>query len=390
MASNFKIAIIGAGPAGLMLARLLYQNSIPVTLFERERSPYSRSQGGTLDLHEHSGQFAMREAGLFDLFLKHARYDGDDLVMGDKTATPFLDFRNEKRPGACRPEIDREVLRRILLESIPADYIRWGHCLSAVNPDGTLTFDSEATEGPFDLVIGADGGRSRVRPLLTNIVPYYSGIAGFEFKILDVEARFPHIAEFVGRGSYFCWSDGKAIQAQRIGDKSMKVYVWGKEPEKWAVDLDARYPSTNDLKEFFLKEFADWSPALREWIQAADEERRQWTLYMLQPDFHWTHRPGFTLIGDAAHLMTPFAGEGVNAAFLDAVELSKMIITKDGMASRENLDTAVIAYETGLFPRARETMEETEDNMILFFRADAPLGFVAKFQKALLKEAAAA
>ncbi|KAL1857946.1 hypothetical protein Plec18170_003170 [Paecilomyces lecythidis] len=376
-----RIAIVGAGPAGLMLARLLIQNSISVTIYEREQSPNCRSQGGTLDLHEGSGQYAMREAGLFDEFLKYARYEGDDLVMADKTAVPLLDFRGDNRQGETRPEIDRQDLRRILLDSVPAGCIKWDHALYAANPNRTLEFHTGKIEGPFDLIIGADGGRSSIRPLLTDVRPFYSGIAGFEFKIAEVEARYPAIADFVGRGSYYCWSDGKAIQAQRLGDKSLRVYVWSTKPETWAIDLHVKNPSTAVLKEILLQEFSDWSPILQDWIKAADDDRRPWTLYMLPTDFQWEHRPGFTLIGDAAHLMTPFSGEGVNAAFLDAVELARMIITKNGARSPADLDAAVVAYESALFPRAHRTMEGTADNKRLFFRADAPLGFVVKIQK---------
>jgi 2-polyprenyl-6-methoxyphenol hydroxylase-like FAD-dependent oxidoreductase len=388
MSSTPKIAIIGAGPAGLMLARLLIQKSIPVTIFEREQCATFRSQGGTLDLHRKSGLYALKEAGLFDQFLEHARYEGDDLVMADKTAVPVLDFRDEGYMGGeCRPEIDREVLRKMLLGSIPADCIQWDHCLITAHPDGCLEFQSGNIQGPFDLVVGADGGRSRIRPLLTDVTPLYSGIAGFEFKIADIENRFPHIAQFVGRGSYFCWSDGRAIQAQRLGDKGMRVYAWGKKPETWAIDLHARYPSTQELKKIFLREYPDWSPILREWIEVADEDRRPWTLYMLPTDFQWPHRRGFTLIGDAAHLMTPFSGEGVNAAFLDAVELSKQIVSslplRGKSFSRVKLDAAVAAYETALFPRAHATMEDTADNLRLFFRADAPLGFVGKCKQVM-------
>src|SRR5690349_6529220 len=70
-----RIAIIGAGPSRLTLARLLVKGSIIPHVYERDPSPDYRPQGGTLDLHGHSGLLALREAGLWDEFLKHARYD---------------------------------------------------------------------------------------------------------------------------------------------------------------------------------------------------------------------------------------------------------------------------------------------------------------------------
>lgn len=87
-----KIAIIGSGPASLTLARLLQLASIPVTIFERETSPTARSHGGNLDLHTETGLRAIREAGLWDDFQKHARYEGQDMVIAYKAGKRYLDL----------------------------------------------------------------------------------------------------------------------------------------------------------------------------------------------------------------------------------------------------------------------------------------------------------
>ena len=87
----FKIAIIGAGPAGCMLARLLHHlANIECTIFEAEESLDFRSQGGTLDFN--AGLGALKAAGLYEEFLKFSRFDGSALGVCDKNAKFYIHF----------------------------------------------------------------------------------------------------------------------------------------------------------------------------------------------------------------------------------------------------------------------------------------------------------
>lgn len=163
------IAILGAGPSGLTLGRLLELANIPYIIFERDISAASTfTAGGTLDIHADSGQLALQEAGLIDQFKELAREDAP-FALADAKGKIHTIFGEDGRTD--RPEIDRKDLRALLLSSVPADRVRWG--LRAQNvkrdTDGSMSvhFTNGSVELGFSLVVGADGVWSRARPLVS-------------------------------------------------------------------------------------------------------------------------------------------------------------------------------------------------------------------------------
>ena len=112
-----SVAIVGGGPGGLTLARILQRNGINPSVFEREVSVNERSQGGTLDLHHESGLKAMKDAGLMGEFKAHARFEGDAARIQDKNGKVHFEHssdnvKSEDDPRA-RPEIDRYVMHNL-------------------------------------------------------------------------------------------------------------------------------------------------------------------------------------------------------------------------------------------------------------------------------------
>jgi 2-polyprenyl-6-methoxyphenol hydroxylase-like FAD-dependent oxidoreductase len=89
---------------------------------------------------------------------------------------------------------------------------------------------------------------------------------------------------------------------------------------------------------------------------------------------HWDAKPNATLIGDAAHVMPPYAGEGVNMAMLDALVLSRRLLSESDPA------IAIAAYETEMFARMQGMTEDTMLNTEMFYAPDASKRVVDLFR----------
>lgn len=342
-----RIAIVGGGPGGLVCARTLQRHGIPVTVFEREATAGARSQGGTLDIREDTGQVGLRAAGLFDQFLALSRPDGQEMRLMDRSATVLHHHRPE--PGDTgAPEIDRGHLRTLLLDSLAPGTVRWDHPVEKTVPlpDGTvrLEFARHAAE-EFDLVIGADGAWSRVRRALSDAQPTYSGAAFVEVCFNDVDRRFPAIAEQVGQGMMWAKAGHRNLIAQRNADSRIRVYIGFRAPLDWHEGID--FADTEAVRARLLDRYAGFDESLLGLMRHNDGAFKNHPVFVLPVPHTWNRVPGITLLGDAAHLMPP-VGVGANLAMLDGAELAQCVI------GRPSIDEAVAAYESIMVPRSTE------------------------------------
>ena len=366
---NTPVAIIGAGLGGLTLARVLHVHGIAAVVYEAEASANARRQGGMLDIHEHNGQLALQAAGLFEKFLEIIHPGGQASRILDKEGNILFDQPDHGTGG--RPEVPRGDLRRILLGSLPADTIRWGHKLTAVSPlDGgryVLTF-ADGSTATTDLLVGADGAWSRVRPLLSEAKPTYVGTSFIETYLFDGDARHKASAQAVGDGSLFALAPGKGILAHREPKGVLHTYVALNKPEDWTTRIDFSDPVT--ALASIAEEYDGWAPELTALITDSETDPVPRPIHALPVEHSWARVPGVTLLGDAAHLMIP-SGEGANLAMYDGAELAKAIAANPG-----DVEAALIAYEKDLFPRSASEAAEAERILKLCLGPNAPQSLV--------------
>jgi 2-polyprenyl-6-methoxyphenol hydroxylase-like FAD-dependent oxidoreductase len=367
MIQNKQIAIVGGGPGGLTLARLLQLKGANVKVYERDINKHARVQGSPLDMHEGSGSAALRKANLSSEFKKNIRQGADkkiivneraEIIFSDHDAKPVEDFDNEH----YRPEIDRGALRKIFLESLRPGTVVWdSHFVSMENQnEGWLLHFKDGSSAYADIVVAADGANSKIRPYITDIKAFYSGVTMVEINVYDAEKATPHIYGLLNGGKIMALGHGKCLLGGQKGDGDLGFYASFKPEENWATNSGLDFSDKTQVLAWFKKEYKEWSSSWYEIFENAAAPVIPRPIYCMPLDQTWETLPNVTMLGDAAHVMPPFAGEGANMAMLDALELSECL-TSDKFTT---LQDALSFYEVNMRKRgglaAKQSLENGE------------------------------
>jgi 2-polyprenyl-6-methoxyphenol hydroxylase-like FAD-dependent oxidoreductase len=335
------VAIIGAGIGGVALAVACLQRGIPFTLYERDKSFTDRSQGYGLTLQQASK--AMKSFGIQSLkegivSSKHIVHTTEGNIIGEWGMRKWMPSDTKKSQKQTNIHIARQSLRLALLEELGGhNSVQWGHQLldfkeSDTKIDLSFQVNGEIKIVQTDILVGADGIRSSVRKLLLSeeILPLryldcmvILGICSLK-SLKNIESPL---------------LDGATVFQTANGNERIYMMPYSEEAIMWQLSFPisetaAKEISTkgkNSLKEEAIQR-TNWHTPIPEIIKATlESEISGYPVYdreILSSSLLEKTGKNITLIGDAAHPMSPFKGQGANQALLDALSLAREITKK--------------------------------------------------------------
>lgn len=372
-----NVAIIGGGIGGIALAAACLHRGIPFTVYERDSGFSARSQGYGLTLQQASK--AVEALGIADIpgglvSTRHVVHTTDGAIVGEWGMRKWLGEEANAAPKRTNIHIARQSLRAALLNQLGGSKrIQWGHQLVGVeeNDSGVqLRFqvDGEMKPESADLVVGADGIRSAMRRILigeeASPLRYLGCLVVLGICPLEQLNGFEH--ELLDSATVFQTANG--VERMYMMPYSNDTVMWQLSfpmDEEAAKELSAQ--GVDALKAEALRR-CQWHAPIPQILEATQSELiTGYPVYdraMLEPDL-FAKMGSATLLGDAAHPMSPFKGQGANQALLDALALARRITDVCGNPAYRELgswrELILQEFEAEMLERAAVKVKDSAD-----------------------------
>jgi 2-polyprenyl-6-methoxyphenol hydroxylase-like FAD-dependent oxidoreductase len=391
------IAIIGAGIGGVALAVACLHRGIPFTLFERDQNFDARAQGYGLTLQQAS--VAIKSFGIQGLehgiiSTRHVVHTPDGKLLGEWGVRKWMENDVPKNARRTNVHIARQLLRASFIKQLGgSEKIQWGHTLQhiSVSSEKGVELDflvnGNSKKIQADLVVGADGIRSAVRKHLIGeeITPLrYLGCLVI-LGICSLDSLQNVTSELL---------DGATVFQTANGHERIYIMPFTSHAVMWQLsfplDEDAAkalsQQGTEALKHEALRR-TPWHSPIPEILTATPVNHISgYPVYdraLLSPS-HFDSAGTITLLGDAAHPMSPFKGQGANQALLDALSLARKIYKgcRPGTHWRETgLRASVLTeYEHEMLERSAVKVQDSHDAVqflhsdVVLYEGDEPRG----------------
>ena len=404
-AENYpNIAIIGGGIGGVALAVACLHRGIPFTLFERDKSFSDRSQGYGLTLQQASK--AMKSFGIQSLkegivSSKHIVHTTEGNIIGEWGMRKWMPSNTKKSQKQTNIHIARQSLRLALLEQLGGhNSVQWGHQLldfkeSENKIDLRFQVNGEIKKVQTDILVGADGIRSSVRKLLLG-----EEIAPLRYLDCMVILGICKLNALENTKSPLL--DGATVFQTANGKERIYMMPYSKEAIMWQLSFPISEEEAKEISKKgknSLKEEAilrtNWHTPIPEIIKATlESEISGYPVYdreILSTTLLEKTEKNITLIGDAAHPMSPFKGQGANQALLDALSFAREITkkcTKSSNWKEIGIRKSVLNdFESEMLSRSASKVKDSAEaalflhSEIALFEGNQPRGSVAKRKK---------